>query len=160
MYPPLSSFLSLSLSLSLSSYLIPIFTHHGRDITELSRCCPGFCLPMCNKCRPREEQLLSEGESDEDEQESLEYPSDEESDDEGQVISFRDKEPELSEEMGDTDEVSENLQQVHVLPGLVEIQTLWGPSWWISKSPCIISNLVANKVGSLISKPDVINIWL
>ena len=64
---------------------------------------------MCNKCKPRE-QLLSEGESDEEEHESLEFSSEEESDEEAQVLSFRDREPELDEEMGDTDEVSKNTQ--------------------------------------------------
>ena len=62
---------------------------------------------MCNKCKPRE-QLLSEGESDEEEHEPLEFSSEEELDEEDQVISFRDREPELDEEMGDTDEVSKN----------------------------------------------------
>ena len=88
--------------------MIPVFTHHGRRITDLCRCCPGFCLPLCNKCKPGEQQLLSEGESDEEERESLEFSSDEESVAEDQVISFRDREPELDEEMGDTDEVSKN----------------------------------------------------
>jgi hypothetical protein len=58
---------------------------------------------MCSKCKPRE-QLLSEEESEEGERESLEFSSEEEFDEE-QVISFRDREPELDEEMGDTDEV-------------------------------------------------------
>lgn len=49
--------------------------------------------------------MLSEEESDEEERESLEFSSEEESDAEDQVISFRDREPELDEEMGDTDEV-------------------------------------------------------
>ena len=99
---------SLSLSYPLSSFLIPIFTHRGRDITELSRCCPRFCLPLCSQCQPRDEQLLSEEESDEEERESSDFPSDEESDEEDRVISFRDvdKEPELDEEPGDMDEVS------------------------------------------------------
>ena len=60
---------------------------------------------MCSKCKPRE-QLLSEEESDEEERESLEFSSEEEFGEEDQVISFRDREPELDEEMGDTDEVS------------------------------------------------------
>lgn len=62
---------------------------------------------MCNKCKPGE-KLLSDEESDEEERESLEFSSEEESDTEDQVISFRDREPELDEEMGDTDEVSGN----------------------------------------------------
>ena len=81
--------------------MIPIFTHHGRPIVELSRCCPNCCLPFCNKCQPRE-QLLSE-DSDIEEHESEEFEPDEESD-EDQVISFRDMQE--GEELGDADEVS------------------------------------------------------
>ena len=88
------------------SYLIPIFTHHGRPITELSRCCPACCLPLCSKCKPAREQLISD-ESDEEEKESLVFESSEsESEDEDQVISFRnDKEFTVDVEIGDTDEV-------------------------------------------------------
>ena len=92
----------------MSSYLIPVFTHHGRPITELSRCCPGCCIPLCNKCQPRE-QLLSE-ESEEEEDISVEIESDEESDDEFKVISFRDRDLEQDEEeLGDTEEVSSHM---------------------------------------------------
>ena len=40
-------------------YLIPIFTHYGRPVTDFCRCCPNWCIPFCNKCKPHDAEVYN-----------------------------------------------------------------------------------------------------
>ena len=38
-------------------YFIPMFTHHGRSVTEFGKYCPNCCIPFCNRCQPRDTEV-------------------------------------------------------------------------------------------------------